>query len=154
MSTTAIQDVARMCLSLPGTGEKLSHGAPAFTHRDRIFCWVMDDHHGSGRLEVWIKAEPAVQQEYLQADPERFFRPPYVGPKGWVGVVLAPTGAGTPLDPELVDDLAELLVDGYLSLTTQRARAELDAGTLLRRVRAGALDPTGNPEKRHGDDPG
>jgi hypothetical protein len=81
--------VRRICLSLPETSERPSHGAPTFFVRGkRAFLMVLDDHHGDGRFAVWCAAGEGMQQMLVDADPERFFVPPYVGHRGWLGVRL------------------------------------------------------------------
>jgi hypothetical protein len=94
--------VRKSCLALPETSERLSHGGPAFFLRKSLagdrppsarntVCFVMflDDHHDDGRLAIWCAAPDGVQAEMTEIDPERFFRPPYVGHLGWLGVMLA-----------------------------------------------------------------
>jgi hypothetical protein len=85
--------VRSVCLAFPGAEEKLSHGAPAFHVRGKLFLTFQDDHHGDGRVAVWCKASLAEQARLVAEDPRRRFVPPYVGVKGWVGVVVG--GAGT-----------------------------------------------------------
>ncbi len=80
--------VQKICLGLPETTEKEAWGGPTFRVRDKMIAMYMDDHHGSGEVALWIKAAEGVQQELVDLDPERFFRPPYMGPSGWVGVRL------------------------------------------------------------------
>lgn len=76
-----------LCLALPEVSERLSHGAPTFFVRDkRAFLMVLTNHHGDGRFAIWCAAEPGTQTLLVEADPERFFVPPYVGHRGWVGV--------------------------------------------------------------------
>jgi hypothetical protein len=82
-----IERLRRVALALPGTTEKLSHGEPAF-FRGRMFVTVDDHHHGSGHLAIWCRAEPGVQHAFVEASPEHFFVPPYVGTQGWIGVRL------------------------------------------------------------------
>jgi hypothetical protein len=78
-----------LCLALPETNERPSHGHPTFFVRDkRPFLMVLDGHHGDGRFAIWCAAEGGVQEMLVEADPERFFRPPYVGHRGWLGVRL------------------------------------------------------------------
>jgi hypothetical protein len=78
-----------ICLGLPETSERPSHGAPSFFVRDKkCFVMLVDDHHGDGRFAIWCAAPPGNQELLVQADPERFYRPPYVGHRGWLGVVL------------------------------------------------------------------
>jgi hypothetical protein len=85
----ALDRLREICLGLPETSERPSHGAPSFFVRDRkCFVMLLDDHHGDGRFAVWCAAPPGNQELLVQADPERFFRPPYVGHRGWLGVML------------------------------------------------------------------
>jgi hypothetical protein len=77
------------CLGLPEVEERLSHGAPTFFVRSkRSFLTVHDDHHGDGRFALWCAAGDGVQRMLVDADPERFFVPAYVGHRGWLGVRL------------------------------------------------------------------
>jgi hypothetical protein len=78
-----------ICLGLPETSERLSHGAPTFFVRGkRAFVMVLTNHHDDGRFAIWCAAAHGTQQLLVDADPERFFRPPYVGHRGWLGVRL------------------------------------------------------------------
>jgi hypothetical protein len=79
----------KLCLDLPEVEERLSHGAPTFFVRGkRPFVMVLADHHGDGRFAIWCAAGEGIQQLLVDADPERFFVPPYVGHRGWLGVRL------------------------------------------------------------------
>jgi hypothetical protein len=81
--------IREICLGLPETSERLSHGAPTFFVRDkRAFLMVLTDHHGDGRFAIWCAAPDGIQRMLVEADPERFFVPPYVGHRGWLGVRL------------------------------------------------------------------
>jgi hypothetical protein len=81
--------IRKICLGLPETSERLSHGAPTFFVRGkRAFVMVLTSNDGDGRFAIWCAAAPGTQQFLMNADPERFFRPPYVGPRGWLGVRL------------------------------------------------------------------
>lgn len=80
--------VYRMALGFPGAEHKLSHGAPSFHVRGKMFLNFVDSHHGDGRVGVWCKATPGDQRRLVAQDPQRFYVPPYVGVKGWVGVRL------------------------------------------------------------------
>jgi hypothetical protein len=76
-----------ICLALPETSERLSHGSPSFFIREkRCFLMVMDDHHGDAIFGIWCAAPPGNQELLIDADSSRFFRPPYVGHRGWLGV--------------------------------------------------------------------
>jgi hypothetical protein len=76
-----------LCLALPGVEERLSHGEPAWFVKDRSFATTADHHHDD-RVAVWLAAPGGRQESLVETDPERFFRPPYVGVRGWLGVYL------------------------------------------------------------------
>jgi len=77
-----------LSLALPGAAESLNHGRPCFTVREKTFVMFLDDHHRDGRLAIWCKAPPGAQKMIVESDPESYFVPPYVGPKGWIGARL------------------------------------------------------------------
>jgi hypothetical protein len=84
-----LERIREICLGLPETSERLSHGAPTFFVRGKkAFLMVMTDHHGDGRFAIWCAAPTGMQSMLVDADPERFFVPPYVGHRGWLGVRL------------------------------------------------------------------
>ncbi len=109
MAATRTQVLARLrkiCLALPEVSERLSHGAPTFFVREkRSFLMVMTDHHGDGRFAIWCAAGEGVQGMLVASDPERFFMPPYVWHRGWLGMRLDRT-----LD---WDELAGIVEDAY-----------------------------------------
>lgn len=76
------------CLWLPEAEEFVSHGAPNFRVRGKTFATYAVNHHGDGRVALWLNALPGSQELHVGAEPAHFFVPPYVGPRGWVGVVL------------------------------------------------------------------
>lgn len=84
----ALERVRSMCLAFPEADEKLSHGAPTFHVRGKLFVMFANHHHNDGRLAIWCKAPPGSQAALVASDPARFFVPPYVGTQGWVGVIL------------------------------------------------------------------
>jgi hypothetical protein len=85
----ALARMREICLGLPETNERLSHGAPTFFVRGkRAFVMVLSNHHGDGRFAVWCAAPDGMQKLLVDSDPERFFVPPYVGHRGWLGVRL------------------------------------------------------------------
>ncbi len=101
-----LESIREICLGLPETSERLSHGAPSFFVKDkRCFVMVLTDHHGDGRFAVWCAAGDGVQEMLVEADSDRFFRPPYVGHRGWLGLRL-----DRGLD---LDELAGILEDAY-----------------------------------------
>src|SRR5437016_3660768 len=85
---TQLDRVRRICLSIPGALEKISHGEPTFFTPKRVFAMFANNHHGDGHVAVWIPAAPGVQAALIEEAPETYFRPPYVGVAGWVGVEL------------------------------------------------------------------
>lgn len=85
----ATERLRTICGALPEVTERVSHGAVTFFVRGkRTLCYVTDDHHGDGRLALVCPAAPGVQQDVVESEPERFFRPPYVGHRGWIGLRL------------------------------------------------------------------
>ena len=86
---TQLERVRRICRSIPGTMEKLSHGAPTFFTPKRVFAMFVNNHHDDGHVAVWVPAAPGVQTALIEEAPEIYYRPPYVGPSGWVGVELS-----------------------------------------------------------------
>ena len=84
-----LKRIREISLALPETSERLSHGAPTFFVRGkRAFVMVLTNHHGDGRFAIWCAAADGMQRMLLEADAERFFVPPYVGHRGWLGVRL------------------------------------------------------------------
>jgi len=83
-----IRRVRRICRALPGTTEKLSHGEPTFFVANKVYAMFADNHHNDGHIAVWLPAAPGVQPRLIQQNPKAYFKPPYVGVRGWVGVDL------------------------------------------------------------------
>jgi hypothetical protein len=83
-----LERVRKICLGLPESSERLSHGEPTFFLRKRVFTMFANNHHNDGHIAVWIPAPIGRQALLIQSSPEKFFRPPYVGGSGWVGVEL------------------------------------------------------------------
>ncbi len=75
----------KICLDLPEAEEREAWGDPTFRVRDKIFAM---EKRGDGRVAIWCKAPPGSQAVLIGADPDRFFAPPYVGPRGWIGMRL------------------------------------------------------------------
>lgn len=84
-----IERVRRICLALPETMEKLSHGEPTFFVRKKVFAMCSNNHHNDGHIAVVLPAAIGIQAMLIESSPEKFYRPPYVGGSGWVGVELA-----------------------------------------------------------------
>ena len=75
-----------ICLALPETSEKVAWGEPTWRVKGKLFAQLDNHHHGADHLAVWLPAPLGEQESLVFLDPQRFFRPPYVGPRGWVGV--------------------------------------------------------------------
>jgi hypothetical protein len=117
--TGPLDRIRALCLALPETTERLSHGAPAFFVRGKTtFVTYMDDHHGDGRLAIWCAAPPGAQQALVAEEPGRFFVPPYVGGRGWLGVRL-----DVDVDWAEVGGIVE---DAYRAVAPRRLVALLD----------------------------
>ncbi len=84
----AFEQVRELCLSLPDTFEKLSHGEPTFFVRKRVFVMFSTNHHGDGNYAIVCNAPEGAQEILTTNDPENFYVPPYVGGGGWIGVRL------------------------------------------------------------------
>jgi hypothetical protein len=108
-----LERIREICLALPETSERPSHGAPTFFVRGkRAFLMVLTNHHGDGRFAVWCAAAEGVQGMLVEADPERFFVPPYVGHRGWLGFRL-----DRGLD---WDELAGIAEDAYAEVAPRK----------------------------------
>ena len=114
----ALERLRGLCLALPETSERPSHGAPSFFVREkRCFLMLLDDHHGDGRFAIWCAAPAGVQEALVSADPARFFRPPYVGHRGWLGVRLHGEVDW--------DELAGIVEDAYATVAPKRLVEQL-----------------------------
>jgi len=83
---TPLDRLRAICLALPDATEKIAWGEPTWRVRGRLFAQLDDHHHGAEHLAVWLPAAIGVQEMVVKSDPERFFVPPYVGARGWIGV--------------------------------------------------------------------
>ena len=86
---TQLKRLRRLCLSMPGAIEKISHGEPTFFTPKRVFAMFANNHHGDGHVAVWLPVGPGAQDALIEEAPQIFFRPPYVRPAGWIGVEMA-----------------------------------------------------------------
>ena len=87
--STPLERVRAICLALPEVTERPSHGAPTWFIKDkRSFVMYLNDHHGDGRLALWCAAPEGAQEMLVEAAADHYFRPPYVGHRGWIGVRL------------------------------------------------------------------
>ncbi|MGI5218666.1 MmcQ/YjbR family DNA-binding protein [Nocardia sp. CA-290969] len=118
MAEDPLPRLRRLCTALPETSERLSHGEPAWFIRGRKTFVTYSDHHHDDRLGFWCAAPPGAQEALVAAEPERFFRPPYVGHRGWLGVYL----------DVAVDwaEIAEIVTDAYRVVAPKSLVARLD----------------------------
>jgi hypothetical protein len=139
VETAAIARLRAICLALPGATEKIAWGEPTW-RAGKIFAQMDTHHHGADHIAVWLPARPGMQEALVEENPARFFRPPYVGPKGWVGVRLD-------RNPDW-RTIAALVADAYREVASPRLLAELDAtrSKTSRGWRAGWLDVAADPE--------
>jgi predicted DNA-binding protein (MmcQ/YjbR family) len=108
-----------ICMALPEAQEKLSHGEPTwFAGKGKVFAMFDDRHHGAPHVSVWLPAPRGAQQILIANDPQRFWRPPYLGHRGWIAVVL-----DTNPKWKLVADLAE---QGYRLVASPKLVAKLE----------------------------
>ena len=109
--------------------EKQSHGEPTwFAGKGKVFAMLDDHHHGGAHLSVWLPQPMGRAADLIEAEPERFFRPAYVGPAGWVGVVL-----DTGPDWAMVQ---ALIADAYRHVARPRLIAQLDGAAASSRIAA------------------
>ncbi len=84
-----IARLRKLCMALPEANERVSHGEPTwFAGKGKVFAMLDNHHHGAKHLSVVLPAAAGAQAALIESDPARFFRPPYVGPAGWVGIIL------------------------------------------------------------------
>jgi hypothetical protein len=107
-----------ICLALPETPERLSHGEPTWFVRDKKVFVTLSDHHHDDRVGFWCAAPSGVQEALVADRPGGFYRPPYVGHRGWLGVYL-----DVPVD---WDEVADLVTDAYRQVAPKRLAAQLD----------------------------
>lgn len=80
--------VRALCMALEGVSEKPSHGEPTWWVAGRTFVMFANNHHGDGRIAVWLPVHADLRPALLEQAPGTFFIPPYVGTRGWIGMVL------------------------------------------------------------------
>lgn len=115
--------LGEICLALPEVEQRDSHGAPSwFVRGTKQFVSADDHHHGVAHRGFWCPAPAGVQEELVAEDPDRFFRPPYVGHRGWLGVRLEADGLAAPD----WDEVAEIVRDAYRCVAPKTLAARLD----------------------------
>lgn len=118
MAADPLQNLRTLCLALPETSERVSHGEPTWFVRARKTFVMYADHHHGDRLAFWCAAPQGLQESLVASDPGRFFRPPYVGVHGWLGVWL-----DVPVD---WDEIAFLVREAYRVVAPKRLVAQLE----------------------------
>ena len=117
MARDIAQAVREACLWLPEAEEFVSHGSPNFRVRGKTFATFALNHHGDGRIAFWLAAPPGSQEQHVRAEPGHFFIPPYVGPRGWLGVNLDRGIAW--------DRVVALVREGYEKVAPDELRARI-----------------------------
>jgi hypothetical protein len=107
-------------MGMPGVAERISHGAPAFFAGKQFLMLWPNGHHDHGFPHLWCAAPPGVQDELVTTESDRFFRPPYVGGRGWLGFRL-----DGHIDWEEITVLCE---EAFRTVASKRLIATLDAG--------------------------
>ena len=125
MSSVDVETRVRaICLALPEVTEKLSHGSPAFfVGKQFVMLWP-HGHHDNGFAHMWCAAAVGAQEGLVSADPAKFFRPPYVGSRGWIGMRLDGR-----VDWGEVETICE---DAFRTIAPKRLVAKLDQAQLER----------------------
>jgi hypothetical protein len=112
--------IRAICTGLPGVTERLSHGAPSFFAGRQFLTLWLDGHHDHTFPHLWCAAPPGVQDELVTTEPDRFFRPPYVGGRGWLGLRL---------DGEIDwDEIALVCEEAFRTVAPKKLVAALDLG--------------------------
>jgi hypothetical protein len=115
-----IERVRRICNSLPETSEKLSHGEPTWFVRKKVFAMFSNNHHNDGRVAVTVPAAIGIQAALIKASPEKFYRPPYVGVRGWIGIELSQVSD---------NELALHIREAWSLIAPPKLQAQTDAGS-------------------------
>lgn len=126
MARTANDPVERLralCLALLESSERISHGEPCFfvhasPKSSKLFVMLDNHHHGGEHLAFWCAAPPGAQEELVGQEPDRFFRPPYVGHRGWLGVRIDDAPDWTEID--------EIVRDAYRQVAPEALAAQVD----------------------------
>jgi hypothetical protein len=112
-----IQRVRRICNTLPETTEKISHGEPTWFVRKKVFAMFSNNHHSDGHVAVVVPAAIGIQAALIKASPEKFYRPPYVGVRGWVGIEM---------DRVSDEELALHIKEAWKLIAPPKLQAEID----------------------------
>lgn len=113
-----VERVRRVCLALPGTWEKISHGEPTWFVGKKVFAMFSNNHHGDGHVAVTVPAAIGIQEMLIKKSPKKFYRPPYVGVRGWVGIEV---------DRVSDKELAQHVREAWKLIAPRKILAELGA---------------------------
>jgi hypothetical protein len=113
-----LRRVRKICNALPETTEKLSHGEPTWFVRKKVFVMFSNNHHNDGHIAICIPAAIGIQEMLIERSPEKFYRPPYVGVRGWVGIEL---------DQVSDQELALHIDEAWRLIAPQKLQDEFDA---------------------------
>lgn len=102
---THLRRVRKICLAFPEAFEKMSHGEATFFAPNGVFAMFSNNHHQDGHVAVWLPAPPGLQEALVEEDPKTYYRPPYVGSSGWIGVEL--------------DQISDEALDGHIRYAWQ-----------------------------------
>ena len=142
MANDVEQGVRKLCLAFPETEEISSHGSPNFRVRGgKVFATYSVNHHGDGRVALWLNAPDGMQDAYVREEPKQFFVPPYVGPRGWLGVRLDMGIQWT--------RVIQLVWAAYQRVAPSRLQGVLKAAPVVpapkRRITVADVDPKNTP---------
>jgi len=127
-----LDQVRQICLLLPEAYEKEAWGGPTFrVNRGKMFVMYVDNHHNDGIIGIWCNAPLGAQAMLIDLDPKRFFKPPYMGPSGWIGMRL---------DTPRVDwkEVRSIIEDGYRMALPNKKPAAKAATVRMRSARSAA----------------
>jgi len=119
MPKSPLERLRSICLALPEAHEVEAWGEPTFRVKNKLFAMyaAAGNHHGAGRHSVWVKSTPVNQDLMLHSDADRFFKPPYVGPSGWIGIYLDKRPNWKAVE--------EILRDGYILTAPKKLLAQM-----------------------------
>jgi hypothetical protein len=110
--------IRELCLSLPGTSERTSHGAPTFFIQDKkSFVQYHINHHGDGRIALWCAAPTGIQMMLVESQPNHYYIPAYVGHLGWIGIRLDRDAAW--------EEISSVIGDAYLTRAPKKLKDQL-----------------------------
>jgi predicted DNA-binding protein (MmcQ/YjbR family) len=136
------QSIQRLCLAFPATEALISHGMPNYRVRGgKVFATYAANHHGDGRIALWLNTPNGMQDEYVRTEPKHFFKPPYVGPSGWLGLRLDVGIAWKRVAP-IVRAAYERVAPAALAA---QLKTTPSVPAPKRRITAADIDPTNTP---------